>query len=104
MIVSPVNALVSQVVSNIQKTGYDECGGVWHANKYPGCRCDVPSAAYQFSFAPSPDWPKYYSTAKDIKAYYCNFARDRGYTEKYIKLSHEVIKAEWNEEKGKWTL
>jgi cation diffusion facilitator CzcD-associated flavoprotein CzcO len=98
------NAPREESAAEVYSTGYEECGGVWHANKYPGCRCDVPSAAYQFSFAPSPDWPKYYSPAKDIKAYYSNFARDRGYVEKYIKLSHEVVKAEWNEAKGKWIL
>jgi cation diffusion facilitator CzcD-associated flavoprotein CzcO len=30
--------------------------GVWHWNRYPGLRCDVPSHTYQFAFAPKPDW------------------------------------------------
>lgn len=64
----------------------------------------MPSAAYQFSFAPRPDWPKYYSSAADIKAYYHGFASDRGYIGKYIKLSHEVVGATWDEDKGKWCL
>ncbi|KAL2797340.1 hypothetical protein BJX66DRAFT_348949 [Aspergillus keveii] len=83
---------------------YPEVGGVWHANRYPGCRCDVPSPAYQFSFAPKPDWPKYYSSAADIKEYFKSFAQEHGYTEKYIKLNHEVTKAVWREETGTWRL
>lgn len=84
--------------------GYSEVGGVWHANRYPGCRCDVPSAAYQYSFAPRSDWPRYYSDAKDIAAYYKSFAQERGYLDKYVKLNHEVQGANWNEQKGMWVL
>jgi cation diffusion facilitator CzcD-associated flavoprotein CzcO len=64
----------------------------------------VPSPAYQFSFAPKPDWPKYYSSAADIKEYFKSFAQEHGYTEKYIKLNHEVTKAVWREETGTWRL
>jgi hypothetical protein len=31
-----------------------DVGGTWHDNSYPGCRCDVPSNLYSFSFAPNP--------------------------------------------------
>ena len=31
-----------------------EVGGTWRENTYPGCRCDVPSHVYSFSFAPEP--------------------------------------------------
>ncbi|KAF7554065.1 hypothetical protein G7Z17_g3176 [Cylindrodendrum hubeiense] len=83
---------------------YAKCGGVWHANKYPGCRCDVPSAAYQFSFAPKPDWSRYYSPAAEIQAYYEDFARKNGYLDHYIKLSHEVNAATWDESTSQWIL
>lgn len=33
-------------------------GGTWYENRYPGCACDIPSVNYQFSWAPSPEWPK----------------------------------------------
>ena len=32
-----------------------ELGGTWRDNTYPGCRCDVPSHLYSFSFAPEPE-------------------------------------------------
>jgi len=31
-------------------------GGTWHANRYPGAACDIPSLLYSFSFAPSTGW------------------------------------------------
>ena len=33
-----------------------EIGGTWRDNTYPGCRCDVPSHLYSYSFAPNPSW------------------------------------------------
>ena len=39
----------------------DEVGGTWRDNTYPGCRCDVPSHLYSFSFALNPDWSESFS-------------------------------------------
>ncbi|KAH6677853.1 hypothetical protein F5X68DRAFT_173604 [Plectosphaerella plurivora] len=83
---------------------YDRPGGVWYANKYPGCRCDVPSQAYQFSFAPKPTWSRYYSPAAEIQEYYESFAREHGYLDKYIKLLHTVDKTVWDEDAAEWVL
>lgn len=84
--------------------GYEACGGVWQANRYPAARCDVPSIAYQFSFAPSAEWSKWYSPSADIRTYYHDFAVNHGYIDKYIHLSHEVTSAIWQEAKGQWML
>ena len=46
-----------------------DVGGTWHVNTYPGCRCDIPSHLYSFSFAPNPDWPETYSTQPAIWDY-----------------------------------
>lgn len=70
----------------------------------PGCRCNIPSAGYQLSFAPNPNWPQYYSSTDEIHKYYCNFAEEHGYLEKYIKLCHEVTKAVWIENQTVWKL
>ena len=35
---------------------WDDLGGTWHANTYPGLHCDVASRYYQYTFAPNPDW------------------------------------------------
>jgi cation diffusion facilitator CzcD-associated flavoprotein CzcO len=39
----------------------DDLGGTWRDNVYPGCRCDVASDLYSFSFAPNPAWTNTYS-------------------------------------------
>ncbi|CVL03471.1 related to steroid monooxygenase [Fusarium proliferatum] len=83
---------------------YPKPGGVWYANRYPGCRCDVPSPAYQYPFHPKADWSKYYSPAAEIQSYYESFAREKGYVDNYIKLSHRVDKATWDEPNGQWIL
>lgn len=31
-------------------------GGTWLENRYPGCACDIPSHAYQFSWNRNPEW------------------------------------------------
>lgn len=77
---------------------------MWYANKYPGCRCDVPSPAYQYPFAPKHDWSRYYSPAAEIQEYYENFSRENGYLDKYIKLNHRVDKAVWDEVTSQWIL
>jgi len=32
-----------------------DVGGTWYWNRYPGCRCDVESLEYSFSFSPELD-------------------------------------------------
>src|ERR1700722_10640415 len=44
-------------------------GGTWYDNSYPGCRCDVPSNLYSFSFAPNPSWSETYSAQPEIERY-----------------------------------
>ena len=47
----------------------DDLGGTWRDNTYPGCRCDVPSHLYSFSFAPNPDWSRTFSGQAEIWDY-----------------------------------
>src|ERR1700679_3658744 len=44
-------------------------GGVWRANRYPGCACDVESHLYSFSFEPNPDWSREFAPQGEILAY-----------------------------------
>ncbi|OAG37868.1 hypothetical protein AYO21_07974 [Fonsecaea monophora] len=78
-----------------------DIGGTWLENRYPGCACDIPSATYQFTWAPNPDWTHYYSTSPEIWRYFKDVVEKHDLA-KYIKLNHEVIGAEWNEEEGLW--
>ena len=50
-------------------------GGTWFDNSYPGCRCDVPSNLYSFSFAPNPNWSETFSGQPEIERYLQDTAR-----------------------------
>ena len=55
----------------------DDLGGTWRDNRYPGCRCDVSSNLYSFSFAPNPDWSNSYSYQPEIWRYLDDVATSR---------------------------
>ncbi|KAJ9093529.1 hypothetical protein QFC21_006363 [Naganishia friedmannii] len=78
-------------------------GGTWHANRYPGCRCDNASHVYQFSFAPYADWPQFYSSSRDINKYMHIVAQKFG-VEPLIKCNRTVKSATYSEETAKWTV
>ena len=75
----------------------------WLENRYPGCACDIPSVNYQYSWKPQP-WKHYYSGALEIWQYLKEIERENSFIEKYVKLRHEVIRAEWDEEYGVWRI
>ncbi|RAH52634.1 dimethylaniline monooxygenase [Aspergillus piperis CBS 112811] len=78
-----------------------EVGGTWFENRYPGCGCDIPSVNYQFSWAPSPDWTSFYSSAPEILEYFKGIADNYG-LRKYIRLDHRVVGASWDEDSEQW--
>ena len=80
-----------------------EVGGTWHVNTYPGCRCDVPSHLYSFSFAPNPEWSSTFSPQPEILSYL------KGCAERYELLPHvrfhtEVTGAAWDPDSGFWRI
>src|SRR6201991_4543810 len=80
---------------------HDDVGGTWWANTYPGCRCDVPSHLYSFSFAPNPGWTRTYSPQSEILAYLRGCAEREGVRER-IRFGCDVREARW--EDGRWRL
>jgi cation diffusion facilitator CzcD-associated flavoprotein CzcO len=81
----------------------DEVGGTWWANRYPGCRCDVPSHLYSFSFALNPDWSDTYSLQPEIHRYLRKVADDYGVTQR-VHLGTEVTAARWDDEAKRWLI
>ena len=79
----------------------DRLGGTWRENTYPGIRCDIPSHAYRFSFAPKPDWQNRCSTGADILSYLDQCATDFE-LQGLIKFGNEVISARY--EAGIWNI
>jgi cation diffusion facilitator CzcD-associated flavoprotein CzcO len=80
-----------------------ELGGTWRDNSYPGCRCDVMSNLYSFSFAPNPDWSDTYSRQGEIWAYLRRVALREGITP-LIQFSTEVTDMSFDEAAGLWRL
>jgi cation diffusion facilitator CzcD-associated flavoprotein CzcO len=79
----------------------DDVGGTWRDNTYPGCRCDVPSHLYSFSFAPNPDWSSTFSPQPEIEDYLRKVTDAFG-VRPHIRFGHAVESARW--EGGKWQI
>lgn len=80
-----------------------DVGGTWRDNSYPGCRCDVPSHLYSFSFAPNPDWSETYSPQQEIHAYLRRTAEEQGVLPK-VRFGAEVSQASWDATAACWRL
>ncbi len=81
----------------------EDVGGAWHHNTYPGCRCDVPSHLYSFSFAPNPNWSETYSPQAEIRDYLRRCADEFG-IRPHILTDTEVESATWDEGERRWQL
>ncbi|TDO48878.1 cation diffusion facilitator CzcD-associated flavoprotein CzcO [Kribbella sp. VKM Ac-2571] len=87
----------------LKQAGYDDfvvleraedVGGTWRDNTYPGCRCDVPSHLYSFSFAPNPDWSSTFSPQPEIEDYLRNVTEAYG-VRPHIRFGNTVESARW---------
>ena len=74
----------------------DDLGGTWRDNVYPGCRVDVASDLYSFSFAPNPSWSNTYSYQHEIQQYLQNIAEVYQLRE-LIKFGHDVADISFDE-------
>jgi cation diffusion facilitator CzcD-associated flavoprotein CzcO len=81
----------------------DDVGGTWRDNRYPGCRCDVPSHLYSFSFALNPDWSETYSPQPEIFAYLRKTAERHGVVDR-VRFGAEVHHAEWVAAEQRWRI
>jgi cation diffusion facilitator CzcD-associated flavoprotein CzcO len=80
-----------------------DIGGTWRDNTYPGCRCDVPSHLYSFSFAPNPNWSSTFSPQPEILAYLKDCAERFG-VRPQIRFDTELESATWDDEDGLWKI
>ncbi|WP_306364980.1 NAD(P)/FAD-dependent oxidoreductase [Nocardia sp. CC227C] len=80
-----------------------DVGGTWHENTYPGCRVDVASHLYGYSFANRSSWPDYFCTQEVMQSYFREFATAFGLYE-YIRFGAEVVSAAWDERSACWRL
>jgi len=95
--------LAEQGIEHVIVEKMDDVGGTWWANKYPGCRCDVPSHLYSFSFALNPDWSNTYSEQPEIHRYLRKVAEDYGVIPR-VRFNTTVNSARWDNEARHWAL
>jgi cation diffusion facilitator CzcD-associated flavoprotein CzcO len=81
----------------------DDVGGTWRDNTYPGCRCDVQSNLYSYSFALKPDWSESYPSQPELWEYLRQIAARHGLA-RYLRFGHEVTAARWDEHGARWQI
>ena len=80
-----------------------DIGGTWRDNTYPGCRCDVPSHLYSFSFAPNPNWSSTFSPQEEILDYLKDCAERFGVLP-HIRFDTELESASWDDDRQLWEI
>ncbi|WP_236737488.1 flavin-containing monooxygenase, partial [Mycolicibacterium llatzerense] len=80
-----------------------DIGGTWRDNIYPGVGVDVPSYAYQFSYALKPDWSRFFAKGQEVKAYIDHCADNYG-IRPLLRLDCEVNERVWDESAHLWRL
>ncbi|MEU6131740.1 NAD(P)-binding domain-containing protein [Saccharopolyspora sp. NPDC047091] len=78
-----------------------ELGGTWAHNTYPGCRTDVASHLYNYSFAPRSDWPEHFCRREVVQDYLREFAASTGVAGR-IRFGTEVTELRWDEAEHEW--
>ncbi len=79
----------------------DDVGGTWLQNTYPGCRVDVASHLFCYSFAQRDDWPQHFSTQPDLLDYFRRCATDFG-VRPYIRFSTTVETMRFEDQTATW--
>lgn len=81
----------------------DDVGGSWHENHYPGLGVDVPSFAYQYSFARNPQWSRLFPKGAEVKQYHVDVAKRFGVYGR-VRFNTNVDREEWDDAGSFWKL
>ena len=84
-----------------------DVGGTWYWNRYPGCRCDVESLEYSYSFSEELQqewhWPERYGTQPEILRY-INYVTDRFDLRRNIEFNTRVKQVVFDSRRNTWTV
>jgi len=80
-----------------------DVGGSWRDNTYPGIGVDIPSLAYQYSFARNPRWSRVFARGAEVQAYHREVAERFGVLE-HVRFHAEVVRETWDEQRAHWRL
>ncbi len=84
-----------------------DVGGTWFWNRYPGCRCDVESMEYSYSFSNELQqewkWPERYGTQPEILRY-INHVAERFDLRRDIEFNCRVVSAFFDDAINQWSV
>ncbi|MEC7120463.1 MAG: NAD(P)/FAD-dependent oxidoreductase, partial [Pseudomonadota bacterium] len=78
-------------------------GGTWRENTYPGCGCDVPSALYSYSFAPSAKWSHLFARQPEILSYLEEVSENFD-VKPMIQFETALENAQWDNQRNLWVI
>ncbi|KAL3442018.1 hypothetical protein BJX65DRAFT_313207 [Aspergillus insuetus] len=82
---------------------HSDFGGVWHANRYPGCYTDVPIMAYQLERKVLNNWRESHASRADMHSYLLDIAKENDlYT--HTDFNTEMLEAEWCQDEVGWQI
>jgi 4-hydroxyacetophenone monooxygenase len=81
----------------------DGVGGTWLENTYPGCRVDVASHYYSYSFERNDTFSDYYARQPELRAYFQKLLAEHD-IEPNIRWRREVLRAVWDDQAALWTV
>ncbi len=81
----------------------DAVGGSWRDNTYPGVGVDIPSLAYQYSFARKADWTRVFAKGDEVRAYHEEVV-DRFGLRPLIRFGTDVVREAWDDDHRHWEL
>jgi cyclohexanone monooxygenase len=92
-------------VQGVDKAG--DVGGTWYWNRYPGCRCDIPSLSYSYTWSDELlrewTWSEKYATQPEILAY-ARFVAEKFDLRPLIRFETAVVSAEFDDEANRWSV
>ena len=81
----------------------DEVGGSWRENDYPGIAVDIPSVAYQYSFARNAEWSRVFAHGAEVQAYHVEVSHRFG-LRPHLLFGTDVTRQVWDESSHVWEL
>lgn len=82
---------------------FEDTGGTWRDNTYPGAACDIPAHLYSFAEEPNPDWSRHYAPQPEIRDYLDRIVAKHGLRDR-TRFGFDVRRAVWDDDTATWTL
>ncbi len=80
-----------------------DVGGTWFENSYPGCRVDVASHFYSYSFEHVGDFSAYYTRQPELYDYFRSVMKDHK-IDAHVSWGREATRAQWDDQTGQWSV